>query len=125
MTGAGATIGVVAHSNINVSDVHQFRLTFGLPAKDPIIVLNGPDPGILPGPGEEDEAVLDTTWPGAVAPNATVKLVVSEDTNAGFGADLSEVYIIDNNVADIMTESFGTCEGTTLLPASSVAASFY
>jgi len=122
MTGAGATIGVVAHSNINVSDVTQFRSLFGLPANDsmgnliPQVIVNGIDPGILTGVNEEDEAVLDTTWTGAVAPNATIKLVVSEDTNAGFGADLSEQYIVDNNVADIMTESFGTCEGTTLPP---------
>jgi hypothetical protein len=125
MTGAGATIGVVAHSNINVSDVTQFRSLFGLPANDPQVILNGPDPGILTGINEEDEAVLDTTWPGAVAPNATVKLVVSEDTNAGFGADLSEQYIVDNNVADIMTESFGTCEGTTSLPDPTAEVQFY
>jgi hypothetical protein len=125
MTGAGATIGVVARSNINVSDVTQFRSLFGLPANDPQVILNGPDPGILPGLGEEDEAVLDATWPGAVAPNATVKLVVSEDSNAGLGPDLSEQYIVDNNVADIMTESFGTCEGTTSVPAPAAEVTFY
>jgi subtilase family serine protease len=109
MTGAGATIGVIARSNINVSDVSQFRAFFGLPANDPQVVLNGPDPGDLGG-GDEVEAVLDATWPGAVAPSATVKLVVSEDTNSTQGVDLSEIYIIDNNLADVMTESFSVCE---------------
>jgi subtilase family serine protease len=115
MTGAGATIAAVARSNINLSDVQQFRSIFGLPANDPQIVVNGPDPGDLGG-GEEAEAVLDATWPGAVAPNAAVKLVVSADTNSTQGVDLSEQYIIDNNLADVMTESFSTCESGFAAP---------
>ncbi len=123
MTGSGATIGVVARSNIIAQDVADFRNFFGLAANPPQIILNGPDPGDL-GMSEEAEAVLDATWPGAVAPAATVDLVVSESTNAAAGEDLSEFYIIDNNIADVMTESFSVCEavfGTSL----SSAASFY
>ena len=59
-----------------------------------------------------DEATLDVTWAGAVAPNATVKLVVSASTHTSDGVDLSEEYIIDHNLADIMTESFGSCEAS-------------
>jgi subtilase family serine protease len=123
MTGSGVTIGIIARSNIVVQDVADFRSTFGLPSNNPQIILNGPDPGDLGG-GEEAEAVLDATWTGAVAPNATVDLVVSEATNAAAGEDLSEIYIINNNLADIMTESFSVCEaafGTSL----SAAAAFY
>ena len=109
MTGAGATIGVIGRSNINIQDVRDFRVRFGLAVNDPQIVLNGPDPGDLLGI-EEGEAVLDVSWSGAVAPLAAVKFVVSESTNATDGIDLSEFYIIDNNLADVMTESFGTCE---------------
>ena len=123
MTGSGVTIAVIARSNINLADVQEFRSLFGLPANDPQIKVNGPDPGDLGG-NEEAEAVLDATWTGAVAPNATVDLVVSEATNAAAGEDLSEFYIIDNNLADVMTESFSVCEagfGTQL----SSAAAFY
>jgi len=122
MTGAGVTIGVTARSNFNVSDVSQFRAFFGLPVNDPQVIVNGPDPGNLLG-GDETEAVLDATWPGAVAPNATVKFVVSQDTNSTQGVDLSEIYIIDNNLADIMTESFSVCEagGFTQSTASTVS----
>jgi hypothetical protein len=109
MTGTGATIGVIARSNIVVQDVADFRTQFGLAVSNPTIILNGPDPGDLLG-GEEAEAVLDATWTGAVAPGATVDLVVSESTNAASGEDLSEIYIIDNNLADVMTESFSVCE---------------
>ena len=122
MTGAGVTIAIVADSNINVQDVIDFQNMFGLgsPNKPPNVVLNGPDPGDLLGTPEA-EAVLDATWAGAVAPAATVDLVVSEDTDASFGADLSEIYIIDNNLADVMTESFSTCEYQFTLPTSSIS----
>ncbi len=111
MTGAGATIAIVASTRINVADVTTFRSIFGLPTNDPQIVVTGADPGpVQVGGPAEQEAVLDATWSGAVAPNATVKLVVSADTNSEDGIDLSEVYIIDNNLADILTESVGVCE---------------
>jgi hypothetical protein len=130
-TGSGVTIGVVARSNITLNngvpqDIADFRSTFGLPNNNPNIILNGPDPGDLGG-NEEAEAVLDATWPGAIAPAATVDLVVSEDTNAAPGEDLSEFYIIDNNLADIMTESFSVCEadfGSSLFGSTGFA-SFY
>jgi len=124
MTGSGATIGVVARSNINPQDVADFRSLFALlPGHAPNIIVNGPDPGNLGG-GEEAEAVVDTTWSGAVAPAATVDLVVSESTNSTPGEDLSEIYIIDNNLADIMTESFSVCEAV-FQSSLSQAANFY
>jgi subtilase family serine protease len=110
MTGAGFTIGIISNTNINVNDVANFRSLWGLPTNTPNVVLNGPDPGDVPGSAAEGEAVLDATWSGAVAPLATVDLVASEDTNAAQGTDLSELYIVDNNLADVMTESFEACE---------------
>jgi hypothetical protein len=113
INGAGQTIAIVGETNINVQDVRDFRTLFGLPANDPQVILNGPDPGIQP---DETEADLDVQWSGAVAPNATVDLVVSQSTETTVGTDLSAVYIIENNLAPAMSESYGTCElglGTT------------
>lgn len=108
--GTGQTIAIVADSNINVQDVNEFRSMFGLPTPANLnIILNGPDPGIN---GDEGEADLDTEWSGAVAKGATVDLVVSEGTEASAGVDLSALYIVDNNLAPVMSESFGTCEGS-------------
>ena len=53
----------------------DFRRMFGLPANDPQIILNGPDPGVVS--TDEGEADLDVQWAGAVAKNATIQLVVS------------------------------------------------
>jgi hypothetical protein len=108
--GFGTGIAVVARSNINLQDVGQFRNVFNLPNNNPQVFLDGPDPGDLGG-SEEVEAILDATWSGAIARMAAVDVIVSASTNTTDGVDLSELYIIDNNVGDIMTESFGTCEG--------------
>ncbi len=109
ITGAGVTIAVVARTNIHIQDLVSFRSVFGLSNNPPQVIVNGTDPGDLGG-DEEAEAVLDSSWAGATAPGATVKLVVSMTTNTSDGVDLSELYIIDNNVGDVMTESFGDCE---------------
>jgi Pro-kumamolisin, activation domain/Bacterial Ig-like domain (group 3) len=111
INGDGIAIGVVARSNINVSDIQEFRDVFGMPANffPNSIVLNGPDPTDLGG-AEEIEAVLDASWVGAAAPNANIYFVVSQSTETTDGVDLSEIFIVDNNLAAIMTESFGTCE---------------
>jgi hypothetical protein len=106
--GTGQTIAIVNESNINIQDVRNFRSSFGLPANDPIVVLNGPDPGAVP--GLETEADLDVEWSGAVAKGATIKLVVSQATETSAGVDLSAEYIVDNNLAPVLSESFGDCE---------------
>jgi len=106
--GRGQTIAVVAQTNIKLADVRQFRSFFGLPALDPVITVNGPDPGIVT--DDEGEADLDVEWAGGVAPGATVNLVVSKSTFTNDGVDLSAQYIVDRNLAPIVTYSYGTCE---------------
>src|ERR1700722_16449366 len=110
--GGDETIAVVGRSNLfnGGQDVEDFGNSSLFSCCGSFqIILNGPDPGDLGG-GDEAEATLDTTWAGAVAPFATADLVVSASTNTADGVDLSEVYIVENNLAGIMTESFGSCE---------------
>ena len=111
VNGYGITIGIVGRSNLfnGGQDVSDFQNVFGLPANLTNILLNGPDPGDLGG-DEEAEATLDTSWSAALATDATVALVVSATTNTTDGIDLSELFIIENNFFNIMTESFGSCE---------------
>jgi len=105
--GTGQSIAIVGQTNINIHDVRDFRSSFGLAANDPQIILNGPDPGLT---SDETEADLDIQWSGAVAPKATIKFVTSQTTEATAGIDLSAEYIIDNNIASVMSESYGSCE---------------
>src|SRR6202162_349804 len=112
INGSGITIGVVGrcdplHGGEDISDFRNDA--FGLCCGTFNIVLNGPDPGDSGG-GEEAEATLDSTWSGAIAYGAAVYLVVSATTNSTDGVDLSEVYIVENNFGDVMTESFSSCE---------------
>ncbi|GAC1635434.1 MAG: hypothetical protein NVS9B14_12670 [Candidatus Acidiferrum sp.] len=122
--GTGQSIAIVARSNVNPQDVADFRSIFGLPSLTLVnslsgctgavpqfcVILNGADPGLVS--GDEGEADLDVEWSGAVAPGATIKFVVSESeqTDAVDGVDASAVFIVDNNVAPVMSESFGSCE---------------
>ncbi len=108
-TASATSIAIVARTNINLQDVQDFHSFAGDQASPPNVLVNGPDPGDLGG-GEEVEAVLDATWVTALAHFAATTLVVSGSTATTDGVDLSENYIIDNNFADVMSESFGSCE---------------
>jgi len=59
---------------------------------------------------DEDEAAADAEWSGAVAKGATINLVVSKSTTASDGVDLSAEYIVDKNLAPVLSSSYGTCE---------------
>ena len=107
--GTGQSIAVVARSDYNVSDVQAFRSQFALPAANPTVVVNGKDPGIV-STDEQGEATLDVEWAGAVARKASIQFVVSASTNTSDGVELSAQYIVNHNVAPVVTLSFGLCE---------------
>ena len=107
--GTGQTIAVMGRTDIVLGDVQFFRSTFLLPAKDPIFIHNGNAPGDQKGT-EELEADLDVEWSGAVAKNATIKFVISKSTRTTDGVTLSAQYTVNNNVAPVMSTSFGLCE---------------
>jgi hypothetical protein len=112
LDGTGGNIAIIGFSDIDVNDAHSFRALFGLPVNDPIIVLNGADPGFS---GEEGEADLDVQWSGAVAPKATIHYVLSEGTLTSDPLLLGAEYVIDNNSDDVMSLSFGNCEANLTL----------
>ena len=109
--GTGVTIAIVGRTHIPPADVTAFRSQFGLPARAPAFVVNGADPGDL-GADEDGEANLDVQWAGAVARNAAITFVISKSTGSTDGVDLSAQYIVDHNLAPVMSTSFGQCEAT-------------
>lgn len=109
ITGSGQSLAIVGRINIRVSDIQAFRSFFGLPSNNPTVIVNGSDPGIW-STDEEAEADLDVEWSGAVAPQAAVKFVVSASTQSTDGVDLSAQYIVSNNLAPVLSVSFGSCE---------------
>ena len=107
--GSGVSIAVTAQSQIELTDVQEFRQIFGLKANDPNMILSGPDPGIAD-QTDAEEALLDVEWAGAIAPGATINLVVAASTDTTNGVDLAAAYAIDNQVAPILTYTYGSCE---------------
>jgi subtilase family serine protease len=109
--GSGQSIAVAAASNIDLADVRNFRSVFGLPPRDPVVIVNGRDPSVLNRPQRfEKEAISDVEWAGGVAPGATIQLVVSASTNSTSGFDLSVEYAVDNNLAPVLSASYSYCE---------------
>jgi pseudomonalisin len=106
--GTGQSIAIVGESNILISDIAAFRAQFGLPANNPTVIVNGKDPGMVP--GDEMESDLDVEWAGAVAKGAAIKFVTSASTSASDGVTLSAQYIIQHATASVMSVSYGACE---------------
>ena len=117
--GSGQRIVVAGQSAVDLSDIRAFRLIYGLPKKDPqvIRVPGSPDPGFN---DAMDEADLDIEWAGAVARNANIIYVYSTDV-----LRLSVAYAINQNLAPVISLSFGLCEqlnsDATLVTARALA----
>ena len=107
--GAGQKIAIVGESAVQLSDIQQFRSNYGLGAATVKLVQIG-TPGT--DPGDQMEADLDLEWAGAIAPNATLIYVYGAD--AGSAA----LYAIDQNLAPVVSMSYGICEA--YVPPSAV-----
>ncbi len=112
ITGAGQSIAIVGQSDLsrdtnhgNEYDVMTFRNISNLPQVSlrVILVPGDQDPGIVK--GDVDEANLDVEWAGAVAKNAGLIYVNSQ--NALFNA---LQYAVDQNLAPVISVSYGLCE---------------
>lgn len=105
LDGSGQKIAIMGQTNINLSDIRAFRSASGLAPNDPEVVLvpGSSDPGI----NNDDlaEANLDLEWAGAVARNAHLIYVNSND-----GVFDSLQYTIDQNLAPVISISYGACE---------------
>jgi len=103
ITGTGINIAVLGESELEAryTDIRNFRAKFNLPASTPQVVLYGANPGIT---GALPEADLDLEWTGAIARNATLIYVYASD------AEVARIYAVDQNLAPVVTSSYGGCE---------------
>jgi uncharacterized protein (TIGR03437 family) len=100
--GGGQTIAVVGASSIDLADIRQFRSAFQGRPSDPQVLLAGDDPGI--DQNAVFEADADLEWAGAIAPGATLLYAYATDVV------VAAQYVIDQNLARILSFSFGQCE---------------
>jgi hypothetical protein len=105
--GAGQTIGIINESNIDLSLVSAYQNLFGLANNPPQIVIDGDDPGTG---GAATEAYLDVEVSGAVAPNATVNLYISNGSGLQDPINLAALRAVEDNQASVLSVSFGGCE---------------
>ena len=112
INGSSEAIAVMGQTDLstdsnhnNQYDVQTFRSVSNLPAADLQVVLvpGQSDPGS--DNAEQDEANLDLEWSGAVARNA--KLIYVNSNNALF---TSLQYAVDQNLAPVLSISYGLCE---------------
>ena len=125
---ANATVAVIEQSDMEYGtvdpstgatdggDVATFRSLFGVPGTLNMYVFHGygadtcNDPGIDPnGIGEDFEASIDAEWINATAPSATL-IFMSCDQSPDNGIYTSLQAVIDNNLADVMSISYGGSE---------------
>jgi uncharacterized protein (TIGR03437 family) len=104
-------VGQFAGNEALLSDVQQFRKSYGLGTEHVELFSDG-----TPAWTDQDdqvEADLDLEWAGAIAPNATLIYVY------GTNADNSAFFAIDQDLAPIVSESFGVCEAQAEVAAPS------
>jgi uncharacterized protein (TIGR03437 family) len=99
--GDGQRIVIVGDSSLDLSDIRGFRKQFNLPYNDPIQILVGDDPGYN---SDVVESNLDIEWSGAVARGAQIVYVYGQSVyNAA-------QFAVDENLAPVLSLSFGGCE---------------
>ncbi len=125
ITGNGHTIVLIEGSTSPTlqSDVHLYDQLYGL--KDPNVNVIAPF-GSSFDPGAYIETALDVEISHAIAPGATIDIVLG-DTSLAFtpGDFLSALlkatkYAVDNNLGDVLSQSFGvgeSCAGSAYLQA--------
>ena len=107
INGTGVSVAIVGLSDVVTSDFNTYRSSFGLPAGTLQTMHSGADPGIT---GSEGENIEDTEMVSATAPGAKVILVADVDNATTNGLITGITYIVDNEIAPILTMSYGACE---------------
>ena len=105
--GSNINLVVVGQTDIVLTDITQFRSGFNLPAikLQQTLATGCVDPGTT---GDLIEADLDLEWSGAVARNANIIFVKCDIAHGGVFT--SAQYAIDNNLAPVISMSYGGCE---------------
>ena len=109
LDGTGVSIAVVGQTTVNTADLDAFRSNSGLAAKEPveIIVPNSGTP--VESSTDEVEADLDLEWSGGVARNAQIVYVFTGNASNYNAFDALD-YAITNDLAPVISVSYGNCE---------------
>jgi len=112
-TGTNQTIAIVGQSAISTSDITNFQTAAGLTNKTPTLTLVPSTGSSAINPisdGDEVESDLDIEYSGAIAKGATINFVYTGNSSNNGGAFEALEYAIDNDLAPIVSSSYGDCE---------------
>lgn len=108
--GTGVKIGVIGQSSVSTTQIGYFQSKTGQTAKLPTMTLvpNTGSSGQLSS-GDEGESELDLEYASGSAPGATVLFIYTGLSNNN-GVFDAMIYAVTNNLAPILTLSYGGCE---------------
>jgi subtilase family serine protease len=109
LDGSGQSIAVVGQSAISVSDIEHFQSAAGVRVHDPVQILVPGSGTSVRVKGDESESDLDIEYASAIAPGATIDFVYVGN-NANFGVFDALGYVVDNDIAPVVSVSYGACE---------------
>ncbi len=109
LDGSGVTIAVAGQTLIDITDANAFRSAAHLSANPPQLLLVPNTGSSETFTGDIDEANLDVEWSGGVAKNATVVFAYAGN-NQNSGVFDALQYIIDQDLAPVISISYGLCE---------------
>ena len=126
ITGKGRTIVLIdgSTSPTLTADVHLYDALYGL--RDPKIKVIAPFGVPAFDPNAYVETALDVEISHAIAPDATIDLVLGDTSQAQSPGDFDAIllrvtkYAVDNNLGDVISQSFGvgeSCVGSAYLQA--------
>ena len=126
ITGKGRTIVLIdgSTSPTLTADVHLYDVLYGL--KDPKIKVIAPFGIPAFDPSAYIETALDIEISHAIAPDATIDLVLGDTSQAQSPGDFDTIllrvtkYAVDNDLGDVISQSFGvgeSCVGSSYLQA--------
>jgi len=125
-TGAGQSIAIMGQSAIVVSDIEKFQSAAGLTTKDPTLVLVPSTGSSTIYTGDEAESDLDLEWSSGIATGANILFVYTGNSSNNNGVFDSIAYAVDENIAPIISLSYGECEteftSSTIKPYETVLA---
>jgi subtilase family serine protease len=107
--GSGQTIAIMGQSAIQDVDIENFQQAASLTVKDPAMTLVPNTGSSTISPGDESESDLDVEWSGATAPGANINFVYT-GPSSNLGVYQSYEYAVDNNIGNVISISYGTCE---------------
>jgi subtilase family serine protease len=102
--GTGVTIVVAGQTDIYPADIAAFQSASGLANKPATVTVYGTDPGFTT-TTDLIASEQSIEWAGAVAPGATIQYV--NTISAVYG---SLVLAIDNDLGQVIADSYGSCE---------------